>query len=165
MLSKFAEQETDKGAQRFCGVPAALESRRYGNSDFRQPRVVENVDAAIAYQLSARTDRYAKLVPSSGCVRVHAGQSFKIGSELVHRCGFPRLEARYLRLRAILHHDLRVGGPEITKDQSVGDDVLEHALNPSRIESLSSPNHSVIVALPPGRGYVRDNVRAGIADR
>jgi hypothetical protein len=30
----------------------ALELPRHGNSDFRLSRVVENVDAAIAYQLS-----------------------------------------------------------------------------------------------------------------
>ena len=147
MFAKFAEQVAEDGSQRFCGVPAALELRCHGNSNFRQPRVVENMNAAIAYQLSTGTERYAKLVPSSRRVRVHAGQFFKVGSELVHRSGLPRLVARYLRLRAIEHHDLRVGGPEITKDQSVGDDVLEHALNPSRIEPLSSPNHSVIVAL------------------
>jgi hypothetical protein len=29
MLSKFAEQVADNGSQRFCGVPAALESRRH----------------------------------------------------------------------------------------------------------------------------------------
>ncbi len=134
MLSKFAKQVADNGSQRFCGVPAALESRRHANSDFRQPRVVENVDTAIADQLSTGAECYAKLVPSSGCVRVHAGQFFKIGSELVHRCGFPRLVARYVRVRTIEQHELRVGGPKIPKDQSVGDDVLEHVLNPRRIE-------------------------------
>ena len=57
---------------------------------------------------------------------------------LVHRCGLPRLVARYPRVRAIEQHELGVGGPKIPKDQSVGDDVLEHVLNPSRMEPLSS---------------------------
>src|ERR1039458_9572341 len=35
MLSKFAEQVADNGSYRFCGVLAALESPRHGNSDFR----------------------------------------------------------------------------------------------------------------------------------
>lgn len=138
MLSKFSEQVADKGSQRFCGVPAALESPRHGNSHFRLSRLVVNVDAAIADQLSTGTEYDAQLVPSSGRIRVHTGQFFKIGSQLVHRCGFPRLIARYLRVRAIEQQELRVEGPKIPKVQSVGDDVLEHALNSSRIEPVSS---------------------------
>jgi len=78
MLSKLAEQVADHGSQRFCGVPAALKSGRHGDSNFRQPRVVENVDAAIADQLSAGAGGYTKLVPRSGCVRVRAGEFFNM---------------------------------------------------------------------------------------